>query len=96
MFADAAARRPQHAQRVGLVDHQQRLVPLLDLDELRQIGNVAVHAVHALDDQQHAAILVPELLEQRSRRPANRCGRTAAAAPERMHPWTMLLWASAS
>ena len=72
---------PQHAHRVGLVDHQQRLVPLLHLDEAGQVGNVAVHAVHALDRDQHAAILVPELFQQVGRRPASRCAETAAAAP---------------
>ena len=40
------------------------LVPVLDLDEARQVRNIAVHAVDALDDDQHAAVLVPVLLEQ--------------------------------
>ena len=34
VLADAAAVGAQRAERVGLVDHQQGLVPLLDLDEL--------------------------------------------------------------
>ena len=38
MLADAAAVQAQHADRVGLVDLQERLVPLLDFDELRQVG----------------------------------------------------------
>ena len=46
---------------MGLVDHQQGLVPLLHVDQLGQIGDVAVHAVDALDDDQHAAILAAEL-----------------------------------
>ena len=50
--------------RVGLVDHQERLVPLLDLDELRQVGEVAVHAVDAFDDDQHAAILAADFGQQ--------------------------------
>ena len=49
------------ADRVGLVDHQERLVPLLDFDELRQIGEVAVHAVDAFDDDQHAAIFAARI-----------------------------------
>ena len=36
----------------------------LDFDEPRKIGDVAVHAVDALDHQQHAAILVAVALQQ--------------------------------
>ena len=43
---------------------KKRLVPFLDLDEPRQIGKVAVHAVDAFDGDQHAAILVPQFAQQ--------------------------------
>ena len=64
MFADAAAVRAQHADGMGFVDHQQGLVPLLDLDEPRQVGKVAVHAVDAFDGDQHAAVFAAELRQQ--------------------------------
>src|SRR5260221_9300396 len=37
-----------------LVDHEEGLVALLDVNQARQLGNVAVHAVQAFDDDQHA------------------------------------------
>ena len=64
VLADAAAVRAQHADRVGLVDVQERLVAFLDFDEPRQVGDVAVHAVHAFDRDQHAAIGRPQLGQQ--------------------------------
>ena len=73
VLADAAAGLPQHAQGMRLVDHQQGLVPLLQVDELGQIGDVAVHAVDALDDDQHAAIVAAELGQHRVGRPRDRC-----------------------
>ena len=64
VLADAAAARAHHADRVGLVHHQERLVPLGDPDELRQVGEVAVHAVDALDHHEHAPILATDLGEE--------------------------------
>ena len=32
---------------VGFIDHQESLVPVLDLDKAGQIGIVAIHAVDA-------------------------------------------------
>ncbi len=64
VLADAASARAEHAQRVGLVDVEERLVALLDFDEPRQVGNIAVHAVHALDGDRHAAIGGPQLFQQ--------------------------------
>jgi len=49
---------------VRFVDHQKGSVAPLDLDELRQVGNVAVHAVQALDDDQYALILQAALRQQ--------------------------------
>ena len=48
----------EHAEAVRLVDHQQRAMALLDRDERRQVGDVAVLAVDALDDDQHPAVLM--------------------------------------
>lgn len=41
-----------------LVDHQEAAVLLLDAHELRHGGNVAVHAVHALGDDEHLGVLI--------------------------------------
>ncbi len=62
------------------------LVPPFHLHELRQIGDVAVHAVHALDGDQHAAILVPELVEQLVGRLRVVVGEKAGAGRRRERP----------
>lgn len=41
-----------------LVDHQEAAVLLLDAHELRHGGNVAVHAVHPLGDDEHLGVLI--------------------------------------
>ena len=64
VLCDPAPVLSQHPGGVRVVDHQQRPVAPLDLDELWKIGNVPVHAVNTLDGDQHAAVLGPELLEQ--------------------------------
>jgi len=62
--ADAATLGPHGADRMGLVHVEQRVVPPLDLEERRQVGIVAVHAVHALDRDHHTAVLRPQIAEQ--------------------------------
>ena len=47
-----------------LVDVQQGVVPLLDLDEPRQVGVVAVHAVDALDRHYDPPILPAQVPQQ--------------------------------
>jgi len=54
--ADAGAVCAHHADAVRLIDHQQGAVAVLDVDDRRQVGDVAVHAVHTLDDYQAAAV----------------------------------------
>ena len=39
-------------------------MPLLDLEELRQVGVVAVHAVHALDGHDDAPVPAPHVAQQ--------------------------------
>ena len=68
VLADAPAGRPHGAQRVRFIDQQQRLVLLLEFHEARQFGEVAIHAVHALDGDQHAAIAVAHFGQQRVER----------------------------
>lgn len=48
---------------MSFVHHQKTLVPLLYLDELRQVA-VSVHAVNAFDHDQHPAIVPPQFAEQ--------------------------------
>ncbi len=55
MLGDPPSGRAEHADRMRLVEHQPGVVPLLDLDQTRQIGDVSVHAVKTLGDDQHPA-----------------------------------------
>ena len=55
LFAQAQPARPEHAERMRLVDQQPGAVALLDLDDLAQRGVVAAGAVQALDHHQGAA-----------------------------------------
>ena len=64
MLGRAPARGPEHAQRMGLVDHQPGAVLLLQLDEPRQVGDVAVHRIQALDDDERALVEMAMLLKQ--------------------------------
>ena len=64
MFLNAPAAAAEHAERVRFVHHQKGAVAPLDLDEVRQVGNVAVHAVQAFDDDQHALVLQAALRQQ--------------------------------
>ncbi len=83
VFADAAPVRAEHADGMGLVDHQEGLVLLLDLDELRQVRDVAVHAVDAFDGDQHAAVFAAQVGQQLVDRRANRyAGRPPPGAGE--------------
>ena len=63
MFADAAPGFAEHAERMGFVDHQEGLVALLDVDEARQVGDVAIHAVEAFDDDQRALEVAADFAE---------------------------------
>ena len=61
MLADSPARPPHHADRVRLVDIEHRLVTPFDIDESRQVGVVAVHAVDAFQCDHDAAIIRPRM-----------------------------------
>ena len=43
---------PEHPRGVGVVDHHDRIGLLRRLDDLRQAGDVAVHAEHAVGDDE--------------------------------------------
>ena len=62
-LADAAAGRAEHADRMRLVHQQKRLVFLLQLDEPRELCDVAVHAVDAFHGDEHAPVVRPQLGE---------------------------------
>lgn len=63
VFADAVAARAHDAQGVGFVDHEEGAVALLDLDEARQVGVVAVHAVDAFQHDEDAFELAALVVE---------------------------------
>ena len=63
-FADTAAFGAHRAERMRLVHIEQCVVSLLHLDELRQVGIVAVHAVDALDRDHHPLVLRPQIAKQ--------------------------------
>ena len=63
-LADAAPAAAQHAQRMRLVDIQQRLATPLDGDELRQVRVVAVHAVHAFQGDHRPAIIPADIVQE--------------------------------
>ena len=97
MVSDAKAARPQHPQRMRLVDHQPGAMAARDGDKGRQIGDVAVHAVMAFDDQQRMPVARARLAEQPVGGFVVEMGERYAAAPRTgSRPWTMLLWISAS
>ena len=51
----AGAARAEHAERVGLVDHQARAVAAAELGDLGQRRDVALHREDAVDDDEDAA-----------------------------------------
>ena len=53
---DAPARVAENAERVRLIHHQPGVVPRLHLDELREVGEVTVHRIKALDHHQNALV----------------------------------------
>ena len=64
MLKDAPAGLTENAERVRLVDHQPRLMPLLDVDQLRQRRDIAIHGVEALGNNEYPLIVVPTCSQQ--------------------------------
>ena len=60
----AEAARPEHTQRMRLVDHQPGPMAARHSDKGRQIGDVAVHAVMPLDDEQRMPVARARLAKQ--------------------------------
>ena len=58
----------QNPQSMRIVDHQPRLLPLLQFDQSRQVTDVAVHAVQPFRDDQHAFVAVADRLQHRIER----------------------------
>ena len=59
----ARAARAQHADAVGLVDHQPRAVGAAELGDAGHVADVALHRVDAVHDHQHAAAVPGRPLE---------------------------------
>jgi len=64
VVADPAPLRPHRADRVRLVDVEHRVVTTLNLEEPRQIGEVAIHAVDPLDRHDNAPVFRAEVAEE--------------------------------
>ena len=64
MFANAAAGGAKHADRMCFIDQQPRLMTLLDLDDARQIDDVAIHAVEGFYDDKHVAVILAIIGEE--------------------------------
>ena len=57
-FRRAAPSRADEAGRVRVVDHQQRVVFLLECDDLVELGDEAVHREHAIGRDQACALVL--------------------------------------
>ncbi|MNV91195.1 hypothetical protein D3C71_1856630 [compost metagenome] len=57
MFCKPAAGLAENAERMRFVDHQPEAVFGPELQKRRQVGDIAVHRVDALDDDHDAAIV---------------------------------------
>ena len=62
-LAGAGAAGAEHADGVRLVDHQPGAVAPAELDDRRQVAEVALHREDAVDDHQHAAAVAGRALE---------------------------------
>src|SRR4051812_3828609 len=56
MLENTGAGLAQHAEAMRLIDHEPGRMPPLDLDEALQIREIAIHAVEAFVDDQHAFV----------------------------------------
>ena len=86
MLADATPGPPDHAQRVGLVHQEERTVALLELDDPIERREIAVHAVHGLDRDEHAAGFGPGLGQQTPERVRVVVRERAAARARELGP----------
>jgi hypothetical protein len=88
-----APRAPSTPGGVRLVDHQPRAVRLAQLDDPRQVGDVALHREDAVDDHEHAAAVLAarsSIFSSLSSRPV-RNGRSLARErrqPSRIDAWS--------
>ena len=59
MLGDPASGIAKDAVRMGLVNQKPCVMAVLDVDDARQIANIAVHRVKALHYEQHMAVIAP-------------------------------------
>ncbi len=81
VFAQAPPGPAQCSERMGLVDIEHRAMLFLDGDEMRQVGEVAIHAVDAFDRDQHAAMAVADSREEHVERAPVVVGESATGGP---------------
>ena len=99
----AAPVAAQHARRVGVVDHDRRLVSLGHVADARERRDVAVHREHAVGDDQDRADTRPfgPPVARASRSTFSRpstslCGKTARDAFDSRTPSMIEAWFSSS
>ena len=62
-LAGTGATGAEHADPVRLVDHQPRAVAAAELDDRRQVADVALHREDAVDDDEHPAAVARRTVE---------------------------------
>lgn len=91
MLENPRARIAEDGQTVRLVDHEPGSVTSLNLNEPRQIGEVAIHAVEAFHGDQDALVAVARRGEESSNSSRSLCGNKRRSARDSVPPMTMLL-----
>ncbi len=81
MLENARAGLTQNAKPVRFVDHEPGGMAPLDLDQPREIREVAVHAVEAFDGDQHALVAAARRDEELSSASRSLCGKNAPLGP---------------
>src|SRR5215475_8245124 len=59
MLGETAPARAEHSGPVSVVDHQPGAVPLLNLDDARQVGHISFCRIKPLDDDETVSIFCP-------------------------------------
>ncbi len=98
MVAHATAMVAKDANAMSLVNHDRAVILVLELNNLRQIGEVALHREHAVDNDElhsllwqtleqvlkvfHVVVLIVELTGERQASAVNDAGMVAVVADD--------------
>ena len=91
-----APRAPEHAERVGLVDHQPGAEARAQIGDLGQRRDVALHREHAVDDDEDAAAVAAGRSSRFSSRSRRLWRKARSLARERMQPSRIEAWSPES